>query len=182
MALYDPWSSDVGFRLDEPTLGLTLTQVGSAGWVARLVCRAFIVASATDAKDVRASSLNSIERIRLARSVSNWVEPENWCDFAAKNGHLKVLQWARANGCDWTHWTCDWAAKNGHLEVLQWARANGCDWSSDTCALAASNGHLEVLKWAQANGCKCRVIGRLKTGIWRCCNGLAPTVVLNKNS
>jgi hypothetical protein len=41
-------------------------------------------------------------------------------------GHLEVLQWARANGCEWNTHTCKWAARKGHLEVLQWARANGC--------------------------------------------------------
>ena len=25
-------------------------------------------------------------------------------------------------------WTCEWAALNGHLEVLKWARENGCLW------------------------------------------------------
>ena len=33
--------------------------------------------------------------------------------------------------------TCNYAAKNGHLEVLKWARQNGCDWNSNTCSYAA---------------------------------------------
>merc|ERR1711904_264377 len=45
--------------------------------------------------------------------------------WAAENGHLKVLQWARANGCPWDKWTCSKAALKGHLEVLKWARAKG---------------------------------------------------------
>jgi len=75
------------------------------------------------------------------------------CSFAAKNGHLAVLQWARANGCPWDEDTCAYAAMNGHLAVLEWARANGCPWNEDTCAYAALNGHLAVLQWARANGC-----------------------------
>ena len=39
-----------------------------------------------------------------------------------------MLQWARANGCEWNEGTCSAAAKGGHLEVMQWARANGCPW------------------------------------------------------
>jgi len=35
-----------------------------------------------------------------------------------------VLQWARASGCPWDANTCAWAARGGHLDVLQWARAN----------------------------------------------------------
>ncbi len=46
----------------------------------------------------------------------------------------------------------DSLAKNGHLEILKWARANGCKWNEDTCSNAATGGHLEVLKWARANG------------------------------
>ena len=52
-----------------------------------------------------------------------------------------MLQWARANGCDWNSDTCLVAAAGGHLEVLQWARANGCDWlSRDACLEAAPAG------------------------------------------
>ena len=49
-------------------------------------------------------------------------------DFAraAGEGRPEVLQWARANGCEWYEFTCTFAARGGHLEVLQWARANGC--------------------------------------------------------
>ena len=75
------------------------------------------------------------------------------CQDAAEGGHLEVLQWARASGCNWDWQTCASAAKNGHLEVMKWARANGCDWDTKTCASAAEGGHLEVLKWARANGC-----------------------------
>ena len=46
--------------------------------------------------------------------------------FAAENGHLEVLKWARAKGCPWDDNTCAWAALNGHFEVLEWAEANGC--------------------------------------------------------
>jgi hypothetical protein len=47
---------------------------------------------------------------------------------ATEGGHLKTLQWARANGCPWDEWTCAHAAIGGHLEMLQWARATGCPW------------------------------------------------------
>ncbi len=76
------------------------------------------------------------------------------CEYAALNGHLSVLQWARENGCEWNSNTCAFAAKNGHLSVLQWSHKNGCEWNSNTCAFAAKNGHLPVLQWACANGCK----------------------------
>eukprot|EP01051_Picozoa_sp_SAG22_P000429 SAG22_NODE_11_length_35583_cov_107.128790_29_plen_345_part_00 len=74
--------------------------------------------------------------------------------LAARDGYLDVLQWARANGCDWSASTCSAAARGGHLEVLQWLRENGCDWNWQTCEAAAFHGHLEVLQWARANGCE----------------------------
>ena len=82
------------------------------------------------------------------------------CKCAASDGHLAVLQWARARGYPWGRikWTriagtCAWAANNGHLAVLKWARAQGCPWDGKTCAKAAKNGHIAVLKWARAQGC-----------------------------
>ena len=50
------------------------------------------------------------------------------CRYAAHEGYLEALQWARANGCPWDEYTCSYAAKCGQLGVLQWARANGCPW------------------------------------------------------
>eukprot|EP01044_Picomonas_judraskeda_P049315 COSAG03_NODE_28975_length_192_cov_10.784946_1_plen_47_part_10 len=47
---------------------------------------------------------------------------------------MELLQWARANGCEWNAITCSAAAAGGHLEVLQWARANGCEWNAITCS------------------------------------------------
>jgi hypothetical protein len=72
---------------------------------------------------------------------------------AAKNGHLELLRWMRANGCPLGERTCSDAAQAGHLEVLQWLRANGCPWDEHTCMCAAAYDRLEVLKWARANGC-----------------------------
>ncbi len=75
------------------------------------------------------------------------------CNKSACGGHLEVLQWARSQGCPWSRWTCAFAAYGGHLEVLQWARSQGCPWDEWTCAFAACGGHLEVLQWAISQGC-----------------------------
>nr|WIL04759.1 ankyrin repeat-containing protein [Cedratvirus duvanny] len=90
--------------------------------------------------------------LHLLQACKEFV-PKNVCTIAAKNGQLKVLQWARANGYSWNEDTCVYAAKEGHLEILQWLRANGCPWDEYTCAYTAENGHLKVLQWARANGC-----------------------------
>ena len=75
------------------------------------------------------------------------------CAYAAQGGHLKALEWARRNGCEWDEKTCWRAAGGGHLEVLRWARENGCPWNEWTCSAAEAGGHLEVLQWARENGC-----------------------------
>ena len=146
---YDPWSSGRGFALDPPSLEMTLQLVGDCGWIARLVCRAFVDASPR----VTEASIDSVERLALVRKVHKWREPKNLCSFAARAGYLEVLQWARLNGSPWDEWTCAYAAQGGHLEVLQWARLNGCPWDEWTCSYAAGKGHLEVLQWARLNGC-----------------------------
>ena len=107
---------------------------------------------------------HKIQKPEFTVSIYQWIHTEwarsndcPWdrmtCAFAAKNGHLDVLQWARANGCPWDELTCVYAAENGHLDGLQWARANGCEWDYRTCSRAAKYGHLSVLQWARENGC-----------------------------
>ena len=110
-------------------------------------------------------------------ALSEWT-----CMYAAKGGHLELLQWARANGCPWNEETCGAAAENGHLEVLQWVRANGCPWDWRTCAGAAEGGHLEVLQWMHVSGyslywrrvqtCSWAArAGHLEVLQWLCANG-----------
>src|SRR5271167_3955668 len=38
-------------------------------------------------------------------------------------GSISALSWARMNSCPWNELICALAAWNGHLTVLQWARA-----------------------------------------------------------
>ena len=65
------------------------------------------------------------------------------CAFAAEDGHLEILKWARANGCPWDEGTCEYAAHGGHLEGLKWARENGCPWDELTLCVAAEKGYFE---------------------------------------
>jgi hypothetical protein len=75
------------------------------------------------------------------------------CAFAAMGGHLHILQWLRKHGCPWNELTCVYAARGGHLYILQWAREHGCPWNEFTCAHAAYGGHLQLLQWALENKC-----------------------------
>ena len=92
-------------------------------------------------------------REAVKRVPDKRVQPRFTCMYAARDGHLEVLKWARRNGCPWDEKTCAEAARGGHLEVLRWARENGCPWDEMTCARAANGGHLEVLQWLRQNGC-----------------------------
>lgn len=43
----------------------------------------------------------------------------DYIDTAAAKGYLKLIKWARANGCPWNEKACSQASGGGHLEVLQ---------------------------------------------------------------
>ena len=74
--------------------------------------------------------------------------------YAAGNGHLRLLRWAIAGGAYWQDEKVSVAAAGGgHLAMLKYLRINGCPWNADVCLAAAAKGHLEVLKWLRANGC-----------------------------
>ena len=48
---------------------------------------------------------------------------------------------------------CACAAVGGHLEVLRWARAHGCEWdAAHVRARAAQDAHGEVLRWLDDQG------------------------------
>ena len=96
--------------------------------------------------DLMVSSLSylSPHDAYLASQVCRW-----WGQLLRKAPMLEHIQSKNRRDT-----LCDYTAKHGHLKVLQWARANGCEWNSSTCANAAHGGHLEVLQWARANSCE----------------------------
>lgn len=76
-----------------------------------------------------------------------------FCAYAALEGHVNLLEWARSLQAPWDMNTCAQAAIGGHVDVLQWLRENGCPWNEQACYIAARYGHLEVFQWAIANDC-----------------------------
>ena len=42
-----------------------------------------------------------------------------------RQGHLETLRWLRSNGCPWDEQTCLDAAREGHLRVFEWALREG---------------------------------------------------------
>jgi len=65
--------------------------------------------------------------------------------YCAANKNIKLLKKLLKFDRKYAIYTTYGAAYGGHLRVLQWARQNGCGWNSLTCSLAALNGHLAVL-------------------------------------
>ena len=82
-------------------------------------------------------------------------ETNTVCGCAAANGNLELLQWARANGCQWGKDTCAGAARNGHFAVLRWMRKQNppCPWNGQTYHNAAAHKDPEVLVWLHEQGC-----------------------------
>ena len=91
----------------------------------------------------------------LKRPIDKRLRREGFCAQAAKEGCLSLLQWARTNRFMWTDLVHDHAATYGHLKILQWAVKNGCEWDPDSpCSWtvwvgtrAVRGGQLNVLKW-----------------------------------
>eukprot|EP00953_Heterococcus_sp_UTEX-ZZ885_P000990 1043-Heterococcus_DN1.PRE.5 len=75
---------------------------------------------------------------------------------AAMGGSVAVLAWLKQLGLDINGYACGPAASSGHLHVLQYLHAEGCDIPSDSynvCYYAAVQGNLEMLKWLHGIGC-----------------------------
>ena len=102
-------------------------------------------------EDEEESSPSDFLRVSLPSQPCPW--DGRTCAFAAYNGNLECLKWARQNGCYWNEFTCGYAAQNGHFHLLEWARSQNCPWNAWTCCLAAGNGNFEIVKWARNNGC-----------------------------
>jgi hypothetical protein len=92
-----------------------------------------------------------------------WSYAEDPIYWAARGGHLAVLEWIQANKTQQCRVDAmDEAAGQGHLEVVKWLHTNrseGCT----SCAMdnAADNGHLEMVKWLHGNrseGCTHRAM------------------------
>jgi hypothetical protein len=68
--------------------------------------------------------------------------------YAAMGGSIAVLDWLKQQGVTLTGLASDAAAEYGHMHVLQYLHAEGCEKGPNVCYLAAENGDLGTLKWA----------------------------------
>ena len=72
---------------------------------------------------------------------------EDLCTYAARGGHLHVLEWLRERGCRWNEYACAYAARGGHLHVVEWLREMGCPCDHTTISYAALAGNIHVMEW-----------------------------------
>jgi hypothetical protein len=45
--------------------------------------------------------------------------------------------------------TCRYAAWNGHLHILKWARENGCPWREQQIVGMVRDRYPEILEWVE---------------------------------
>ena len=80
---------------------------------------------------------------------------------------------------------CTAAAGGGHLGVLRWARANGCDW--DIIILGHAMQQFVEATWRCCSGCvpmaatgvMTHAMQQFVEATWRCCSGPVITAALN---
>lgn len=72
---------------------------------------------------------------------------------AASYGSIEILEWLRAEGCQFGHDIPTFAARGGHIPVLKWLRSVGFEPGCDACNVAADYGHIHVLEWLDSVGC-----------------------------
>eukprot|EP00951_Prasinocladus_malaysianus_P005587 scaffold39488_cov25-Prasinocladus_malaysianus.AAC.1 len=122
--------------------------------VARHVCRSFAEAVKDLESSARAIPTLKPTRPRVRATSSQRSQATTQTGPAELHvsdltQSVKVLEWAKAQGCPWDSRVCAAAAGGGHLTTLRWARQNGCPWSAETCARAAAGGHLSILQYAR---------------------------------
>ena len=61
---------------------------------------------------------------------------------------------------------CSWAAMNGHLKCLKWARRNGYPWDEATCSWATLGEHKKILEWIHKNGSPCNCTENVVYEVW----------------
>jgi hypothetical protein len=68
--------------------------------------------------------------------------------YAARSGSISMLNWLRAEGCEFNHRTCVGAAQGRQLAALQHLRSEGAEWDAEEMGCeAAMGGSIEVVEW-----------------------------------
>lgn len=73
-------------------------------------------------------------------------------ECVARYGHVRLVKYLHFIGSTSSHLAMDYAAANGHLKILIWLHTNRIEGCSPTSLdWAASNGHVTVVQWLDEN-------------------------------
>lgn len=76
------------------------------------------------------------------------------CRYAAKGGHLHILDWGRSQKYKISHLAFDEAAVYGHLHILEWACCKNLTFrTTSTFNAAAYGGHMHIIQWLYDHNC-----------------------------
>nr|XP_012563390.1 unnamed protein product [Hydra vulgaris] len=96
--------------------------------------------------------LNLVEAELELKRLDRYKGTEDSINWAASNGHLKVIKYLHSKGYRGTENAINWAALNGHLKVLEYLHELRYRGTENAINWAAENGHLEVLKYLHSLG------------------------------
>ncbi|QBZ81329.1 ankyrin repeat domain containing protein [Pandoravirus celtis] len=99
--------------------------------------------------------------LRGHRHLLKWARSRGWvrrgngiATAAAKNGHMKIIEWCLKHKLVIDADTAEALARGGHLDMLRRLHEHGCLWDGRVCLAAAKGGHLGLLQWAHKFGCR----------------------------
>jgi hypothetical protein len=95
-----------------------------------------------------------IEKFNWLREQYTGVLPNNTVELAARSGSLHILQQLQQEGLVVTEETAVQAVKVGHLNVVQFLHAEGCQLHSNRVGYTAtSRRDASIFKWLHSVGC-----------------------------
>ncbi len=97
------------------------------------------------------SIVASQENLKLARLLGNNTDESNICIFAASQGHLNILKWAREIGLKMDNLICYYAVLGRHLKILNWINEIDDFYIMVLEKYLISKGDDESVKWINDN-------------------------------
>ena len=95
---------------------------------------------------------NVVEWLRGIADRTSW--PGRGLVGACGNGHLDLVEWAYANGCDFSPECIEAAAETNRKDVVEFlALTARVQWPRNGLVGAAHRGHCDLMRWCLQRGC-----------------------------